>query len=96
MYLLFAFETYYPSGGWGDFKGKFDTIDQAIEKAKTYKWDELNPQNNTENDEIFNGYWHIVDSNTLEIVKAGKYHFYDKDVEFVIYNDDEIINTKSE
>jgi menaquinone-dependent protoporphyrinogen IX oxidase len=32
-YLLFAGEDYYPRGGWSDFIGDFDTIDEA----KNYK-----------------------------------------------------------
>lgn len=28
-YLLFAGDTYYPSGGWDDFVGAFDSIDAA-------------------------------------------------------------------
>lgn len=28
-YLLFEGEDYYPSGGWHDFKGHFETIEQA-------------------------------------------------------------------
>jgi hypothetical protein len=29
-YLLFCFDGYYPSGGWGDFVGTFDTIEEAL------------------------------------------------------------------
>lgn len=28
-YLLFAFNDYYPAGGWDDFVESFDTIDEA-------------------------------------------------------------------
>ena len=28
-YLLFYGDNYYPSGGWGDFHGSFDTIQEA-------------------------------------------------------------------
>ena len=28
-YLVFASDDYYPSGGWGDFVGAFDEIDEA-------------------------------------------------------------------
>lgn len=31
-YLLFAGSTYYPAGGWHDFRGDFDSIEEA--KAK--------------------------------------------------------------
>lgn len=29
-YLLFRGETYYPNGGWEDFGGEFDSVDEAI------------------------------------------------------------------
>lgn len=29
QFALFAGDHYYPSGGWGDFRGVFDTIDSA-------------------------------------------------------------------
>ena len=28
-YLLFCGDTYYPLGGWEDFKGSFDTLEDA-------------------------------------------------------------------
>jgi hypothetical protein len=28
-YLVFAFDEYYPDGGWNDFRGDFDTLDEA-------------------------------------------------------------------
>ena len=28
-YLLFAYDEYYPSGGWYDFRGSFDSIEEA-------------------------------------------------------------------
>ena len=35
QFLLFAGDQYYPNGGWGDFEGSFDSIDEAkvAEKA---------------------------------------------------------------
>lgn len=32
-YALFTFETYYPLGGWNDFKGTFDTVEEAVTAA---------------------------------------------------------------
>ena len=29
-YLLFAFDDYYPTGGWNDFRGSFDTAIEAF------------------------------------------------------------------
>ncbi len=37
-YLLFKFDQYYPSGGWKDFKGAFDTIKEAKD-IKTYSYE---------------------------------------------------------
>ena len=31
-FLLFAGDNYYPAGGMEDFKGDFDTVDEALEK----------------------------------------------------------------
>ena len=28
-YLLFMYDNYYPSGGWSDFRGDFDTVEEA-------------------------------------------------------------------
>lgn len=37
-YLLFAFEDYYPCGGWEDFQGKFESLDDAIEFLKKMEY----------------------------------------------------------
>jgi hypothetical protein len=34
-YLLFTYEDYYPGGGWSDFRGSFDTPEDAMEAAVT-------------------------------------------------------------
>jgi len=28
-FLLFCYDTYYPVGGWGDFIGAFDSVEEA-------------------------------------------------------------------
>lgn len=33
-YLLFAFDDYYPKGGWNDFAGDFGNLDDAIAAAR--------------------------------------------------------------
>lgn len=33
MYLLFYGPMYYPLGGWGDFAGSFDSIDEALKRV---------------------------------------------------------------
>jgi hypothetical protein len=35
-YLLFAFDDYYPCGGWKDYRGNFDSIVEALESALRY------------------------------------------------------------
>ena len=30
QYLVFAYDRYYPGGGWSDFKGSFDTEEEAV------------------------------------------------------------------
>jgi len=35
MFLLFAGDNYYPSGGWGDFIQEFETLEGAKEWYKT-------------------------------------------------------------
>lgn len=38
-YMAFAGDTYYPSGGWGDFIGDFDGLDEAREVCYQAKCD---------------------------------------------------------
>lgn len=33
-YFVFAYDTYYPLGGWNDFKGAFDTLEEARKIAQ--------------------------------------------------------------
>lgn len=50
-FLAFAYDSYYPSGGMGDFRGDFDTLESALASCrgeyadvldtKTAKWDEF-------------------------------------------------------
>ncbi len=34
MFLLFGFDDYYPSGGWNDFVGSFNTLKEAQNGTK--------------------------------------------------------------
>ena len=34
-YVAFAFDVYYPMGGWSDIVGTFDTIEEATEAIKS-------------------------------------------------------------
>lgn len=54
-YLLFAYWTYYPRGGWLDFVGSFDTQEEAESAALANK----------------KSHWHIIDANTGEEVAEG-------------------------
>jgi hypothetical protein len=36
MYALFAFRRYYPGGGWNDFKGSFQTKEEAIDRGNIF------------------------------------------------------------
>jgi hypothetical protein len=47
-YLIFAGSNYYPSGGWDDFRGSTDTLDEATSIAKGGRHD----------------WWHVVDTHT--------------------------------
>lgn len=42
-FLVFMYEPYYPSGGWGDFVGSYDTAEDA-EKAHPYADDIIDLQ----------------------------------------------------
>jgi hypothetical protein len=37
-YLLFTGNQYYPSGGWSDFKGSFDTVEEALIETRGDWW----------------------------------------------------------
>ena len=55
-FLLFAGEEYYPSGGWYDFRGAFDTVEEA--KLAVFKLRGCE-----------NGYWsQIIDTETMKEV----------------------------
>lgn len=55
-FLLFCFDQYYPSGGWSDFSGDYESLEAAMESAANRKID----------------FWHIVDLAHGGIVKRGK------------------------
>jgi hypothetical protein len=52
-FLLFGGDQYYPLGGWQDYKGDFDTKEQALKEAANWSWD----------------WYQIVDSKKGEIVE---------------------------
>lgn len=55
-YLVFKFYDYYPGGGWNDFKGSFDSLEEAIQEAKVDRKDY--------------DYCQIVDINDGSVVEA--------------------------
>ena len=55
-YLVFAGCDYYPSGGWGDFIGSYDVLQDALIKVIQFK----------------NDWYHIVDRDTMNIVELDK------------------------
>lgn len=59
-FLLFGGASLYPSGGWDDFKGDFETIDQAMASgAQIHRDGEID-------------WWHVVDITKMEIIKINK------------------------
>jgi hypothetical protein len=54
-FLYFTGDTYYPNGGWRDYHLSFDTFEEAETYAKKYHGD----------------WWHIVDTQTMEIIVSG-------------------------
>lgn len=53
-YLVFAGSAYYPAGGWDDFKGSVDTVEDARIAAAATKAE----------------WWHIIDIETGEEVES--------------------------
>lgn len=64
-FLLFAGAHYYPSGGWGDFRGAFDTVEDAVHAT-------LPNETLTGLDYALQfrpDWWHVVDTTTGAIVR---------------------------
>jgi len=51
-YLLFAGDEYYPAGGWQDYRGRFNSLNEAIKAAAKLTWD----------------WWQIVNLETGKII----------------------------
>lgn len=60
-YLLFSYDYYYPDGGWRDFGGVFNTIEEAVDAGVNTEW---------RKDVV-----EVVDVNTLAIVKRLSLEF---------------------
>lgn len=59
-YLLFCGDKYYPYGGWDDFRGAFDTLEEAREAAVPTRTIYGDPSHD---------WWHIVDTETMQEVQ---------------------------
>lgn len=51
-YLLFAGDEYYPAGGWQDYRGRYNSLNEAIKAAGKLTWD----------------WWQIVNLDTGKII----------------------------
>lgn len=59
-YLLFFGMDYYPAGGWSDFKGDFDTIEEADARFQQFE----------KSSSSLNGRWYqIIDTTNKLIVR---------------------------
>lgn len=76
--MLFCFDEYYPNGGWDDFKGYFDSVDDA--KQNLYE--------NASSWLLCCGYAHIVVDG--KIVWKGEYGYRDNSCENFEWRDQEI------
>lgn len=63
-YLLFVGEPFYPRGGWHDFRGDFDSVDDGVATGRELK---------DSPDFIAGRWWHVVDTDTGKIV-AGTFY----------------------
>jgi hypothetical protein len=61
-YLLFAGSRYYPSGGFRDFIGSFDTIEDAESHGSSERFDY--------------DLWQVVDLSIGQVVKEGQSSIY--------------------
>lgn len=72
-YWLFAGDQFYASGGMQDYQGSFDNIENALEASKGYFYFSDLLQ---EHAFLKNEWFHILDSELGEIVKASSYQAY--------------------
>lgn len=61
-YLLFAFASHYPGGGWHDYRGDFDTKDEAVRQGEI-----LISIQRLDSDENF----HVVDTILGDIISSN-------------------------
>lgn len=61
-YLLFAGENYYPGGGWYDYRGSFDTAEEASQAGGALHNKRING--------AWVDWWHVTDMLTGKCVAA--------------------------
>jgi hypothetical protein len=57
-FLLFTFASYYPQGGWSDFRASYDTVQDA----------QIALANRSEQDKGWEVYYQVVDTETMQVV----------------------------
>lgn len=63
-YIVLAGDCYYPAG-WGDFRGSFDSLDEARATAKAAA---LSPHTANRRDDAW---WQIIDKTTDKVVERS-------------------------
>lgn len=62
-YLLFIGDVYYSNGGWDDYIGSYDNLEEAIQNSPKVKKSKY----------LFTRkWWHVVDIYSKRIVKEGR------------------------
>lgn len=60
---------YYARGGWHDYRGSFDTIDEAKRAATCFRDSQLPAEYDLEDDDLHPlEWWHVIDSETQKMV----------------------------
>ncbi len=64
QFWVFAHDDYYPSGGTSDLRGRFNTLEEAAELAKTLTYDSVYVTDVATGDEVFD--WSILNSERIK------------------------------
>lgn len=81
-YLMFAGDTYYPIGGWGDFKSDHDTSDEAAAAGRAWALVNDNPGSQ---------WWHVVDTDADHAATTEAVSYYNRNTEGLTLPDPEDI-----
>ncbi len=76
MFLLFANEAYYASGGWGDFRGAFSSKEEAASAGRLLLGTTLKVGGPEDDIRVFIDWWHVVDLASNSIVAASRVQAY--------------------